>query len=65
VKRNPQDATLRNIRALKKRVQALESQLGYIPAALFAYSAASRQAAEQAWRRLLKDAAPKKKGARR
>lgn len=28
-KRNPQDATLRNIRALKKRVDAMESQLNH------------------------------------
>jgi hypothetical protein len=29
-KRNPQDATLRNIRALKKRVNSLEIQVKYL-----------------------------------
>jgi hypothetical protein len=29
-KRNPQDATLRNIRALKKRVSSLEIQVKYL-----------------------------------
>lgn len=29
-KRNPQDATLRNIRALKKRVTYLENMMGHL-----------------------------------
>jgi hypothetical protein len=29
-KRNPQDSTLRNVRAIKKRVSALEVQVKYL-----------------------------------
>lgn len=34
-KRNPQDATLRNIRALKKRVEKLEVTVAYMFKQLF------------------------------
>lgn len=34
-KRNPQDATMRNIRALKKRVEKIESFLDYFHADAF------------------------------